>query len=658
MGGVGLWLLTSAAPVVAFRGVPPCPPARYVVQDQPILSGPAIAEVDALVLTATRIAIESGCPPATLRLHGTPRGTLVRATFRHCVGIRGRARLRGRIDLACTTLRGTFVAKKAKVRRTFIASSLATCGDGIWQPALEQCDAGSGCATGLRCTGACRCEPDAGTTSTTGTTTSGGSTSTTLAGPDLRPTTFTAPGTADADASIPVDWTIENPGGTALSAPWTDAIYLSTDGLLDAADLELATFPRTTSLGAGQSYGRTGATVHLPELPAGGYVLLLAADAHTVQPESDERNNLLASPLTLHTPDLTPTMLSAPGTAGTGERLAISWTVANQGTGPLRAVWSDIVFLSTDTVLDAGDRSLGAVARTVDLAAGASYTPPALTVTVPNVAPGTYTLILKTDGTGQRFEEDEGNNTRTAPLTVHAPNLTPTDLTVPAAADVGSTIMVSWTVANTGGSDAAAPWVDALFLSQDGAIGTGDRLLGTFAHGGEIAAAATYTTTQPLLLPSLPGGDYFLLVRTDNGSALFETDDSDNTRAASLTLRTPDLVPIVVTGPGSTPRDQPFVVSWTVENQGGGAAVPPWTDRIYLSADTLLRAGDRLLSTETRTDALAPGGRYDTSNVSVTIPGVVTPGSYFLIVQTDDANGVYEASDVNNARAVPLTVTP
>ena len=46
---------------------------------------------------------------------------------------------------------------------------------------------------------------------------------------------------------------------------------------------------------------------------------------------------------------------------------------------------------------------------------------------------------------------------------------------------------------NTGTSTVTGTWNDQLYLSQDGFIGSGDRLLATVAHTGPLAPQATYS---------------------------------------------------------------------------------------------------------------------------------------------------------------------
>src|SRR5581483_3477996 len=74
-------------------------------------------------------------------------------------------------------------------------------------------------------------------------------------------------------------------------------------------------------------------------------------------------------------PDLTVPSVVAPPAPLSGQAMTLSWTVTNQGTGPTQATaWTDAVYVSTKSTLDATATPLGQFPHTGALAAGASYT--------------------------------------------------------------------------------------------------------------------------------------------------------------------------------------------------------------------------------------------------------------------------------------------
>ena len=65
------------------------------------------------------------------------------------------------------------------------------------------------------------------------------------------------------------------------------------------------------------------------------------------------------------------TDITEPTSAASSEPTEITWQVTNTGTGATSAgVWYDLVYLSTDTILDGADYFLGQVENPAFLAAG------------------------------------------------------------------------------------------------------------------------------------------------------------------------------------------------------------------------------------------------------------------------------------------------
>jgi cysteine-rich repeat protein len=153
------------------RKFKPCDPGRYVVRGAPLIGGGGEPlGVDA-VDYGRQIALESGCPPVKAkRPKASRKGTQIRAKWKKdgCLNVAGPAELTARLDPGCGTMTGTFKARKAKITRQFTATR-TSCGDGVFDPAREECD-GGGCGTG-RCRDDCVCEEAVTATSTTTSTT-------------------------------------------------------------------------------------------------------------------------------------------------------------------------------------------------------------------------------------------------------------------------------------------------------------------------------------------------------------------------------------------------------------------------------------------------------------------------------------------------------
>jgi hypothetical protein len=169
---------------------------------------------------------------------------------------------------------------------------------------------------------------------------------------------------------------------------------------------------------------------------------------------------------------------------------------------------------------------------------------------------------------------------------------------------------------------------------------------------------------QVVTIPgTLPAGTYYLLLRSDGYGSLFEDgQDANNDWPApiEITVQTPDLVPTAfIASTASIMAGQQMNVSWVIENQGSGAAIPgSWYDVVLLSTDQFPSANDTFLAQPIHSTQLAAGATYAVNNQSFTISAATPPGDYYLILTTDYYNGLFEdGQDANNLWPTPLPLT-
>lgn len=85
---------------------------------------------------------------------------------------------------------------------------------------------------------------------------------------------------------------------------------------------------------------------------------------------------------------------------------------------------------------------------------------------------------------------------------------------------------------------------------------------------------------------------------------------------------------------------QSMTIAWTVKNDGEGRTPngETWTEYVWLAQDCDVRyydSHDRLLATVENQQQLLAGESYTTSEMTVTIPNDIDPGSYYLFVFAD-----------------------
>ena len=367
--------------------------------------------------------------------------------------------------------------------------------------------------------------------------------------------------------------------------------------------------------------------------------------------------------------------------------IPFSFTVTNPGTVPVRPIWYDRGYLSTNAVLDKDDQGLWYAQIDGVLAPGQSYTVSSSVTTTTSTAPGSYTFIVKADGhesssggtnmdNGGIPEASEINNTASATVTLSRPDLAASALTlgtVVANQNGSWTIPVSFKVTNAGTVAAQPVWYDVGYLSADAVLDAGDQSpwtlaqrSGPLAPGDSYMVSTTFTTTT-----TTTPGNYTFFVKTDGHNSVtggtitddggvVETSKANNMLSASVSLSRPDLVASALTL-GTVVANQngswTIPVSFKVTNAGPVAAQPVWYDVGYLSADGVLDAGDQspwILGQ--RSGALAPGDSYMVSSTFTTTTAT-SPGNYTFFVKTDGHNSVTGGTITDNGGIVETSKT-
>ncbi len=349
-------------------------------------------------------------------------------------------------------------------------------------------------------------------------------------------------------------------------------------------------------------------------------------------------------------PDLTVTVLTGPGLAGAGLTLDVTDTTRNQGTGPSGESTTSF-YLSPNTFLDANDPLVGT--RPVPgLLPGTNDTITS-TLTVPaGTATGTYWIIGKADGPGTVGESNETNNTRMLLVRV-GPDLAVTALTAPAVAGPGASVSVNDTTKNQGGGNAAASST-RFYLSANFTLDAGDAALESHGVGALTVGASTTTTTTLTIPTTVASGTFYLFAVADDGNALAESTENNNTRFVTIRIGA-DLFVSALTAPTRVGSGSTISVTDTIRNSGGGGSGPS-TTAFYLSANLTFDAGDARLS-GTRSVGPLDAGASSMGTTGVTLPAV-TPGTWYLIAAADDTGEVSETQETNNVRLTTIYVGP
>ncbi|MGA2033680.1 MAG: CARDB domain-containing protein, partial [Thermoguttaceae bacterium] len=485
---------------------------------------------------------------------------------------------------------------------------------------------------------------------------------------EVVPGSVTAPASATLGQSINVSWTVKNIGSAAAGAVWTDIVYASPTAAYNSATAtSLHSFGAPSTLAAGASYAQTQ-SVLLPAAAAGDGFILVRTNAAGDQAESDaanDTNNVAASTaITLGEPTL-PTLaitsFTAPANANLGDAVTLNWSVKNTSSVATAASWSDDVYVSDKSVFDTTAQYLTSfqVPLAGSLAGGASYNQ-SEQFTLPYTPTGSRYLFLVADAGGAQPVSNSGPIAASSQITLAAPDLTVTLNAPPTAAVLGQAFNLSWTVTNTSSVAANASWEDAVFISSsanfDAATATPlTPLISGNASGGNaedpygiaapssLAAGGSYTRAVGVSLPSMPAGNYYLFVVADRENEQGKVNESiDNVVMQPIAVTGPDLTVQIDSAPSAAVagNGQSVTVSWTVTNHSAADTVHSWTDGIYLSNSSTLNLNDSSSYwslgsfSEPVTGPMNAGASY-TNSQTVTIPNVLTAGTYHLFVVTN-----------------------
>ena len=505
---------------------------------------------------------------------------------------------------------------------------------------------------------------------------------------------ITAPATTIADpATVTIGWSVTNNGnGAGITGSWSDEVVLSASGVVGSSDnIVLATTAHTGGLAVGASYSNS-VTVSLPPGFNGRYQLFVVTN---VAGNVFQNGNTAGNTAQLATPfDVIPyayakdivTSVTPGANPASGQIVDLSWVVQNQGIGTTdTSEWVDSVYLSQSPT-GAGQVLLGQYDHLGYLTVGQSYTRTA-EVTLPNGISGPYYFIVVTaassspnfntavpsvvaQGTyGSPYEFVYANTNVGVSAVTHialtpAPDLVVTNVTIPPAAEEGTAINVSWTVANQGLGIANGNWTDTVVLQQVGDANPG-TVVGTFTFTGPLIAGQSYSRTGQIVLPLHITGAYNIIIVPNAGATVYEGANNGTGQATSTSpivvsaQPRPDLVVTSITAPATINAGAAASVSFVVTNVGSaGTNTALWTDNVYLSLEAKVTSDSILISSLQNVTALTSGESYSNNATSFVVP-LRYAGNVYIIVETDAGSTVDEfPHDGNNITVQQIYVVP
>jgi subtilase family serine protease len=275
------------------------------------------------------------------------------------------------------------------------------------------------------------------------------------------------------------------------------------------------------------------------------------------------------------------------------------------------------------------------------------------------MAPGTYYMIAKANADNSTPETNVTNNTRSVKIVI-GPDLFLSSLSAPATGGAGLPVDVTDTTKNQGSGSAAASRT-AFYLSANEALGAGDVLLGSRPVGVLLPNSSSTIKTTLTIPGGTPAGRYYIIAVADDGGAVPETNEANNTRAVLIGL-SPDLIvssmtvfPTTISSSGA--GGSQIKVTETTRNQGAGTAITT-TTKYYVSTNSTFDASADVWLASRAVPLLVTGASSAGPQTAVTIPPGTASGNYYILAVADADNTLAESNENNNVTAKPLTITP
>lgn len=473
---------------------------------------------------------------------------------------------------------------------------------------------------------------------------------------------------------------VNNAAGTTAGT-WTDSIFISCNSTFsNNTAYYIGKRSHSEILHNGESYADSFyisipysflVNSCFPTVTNSNAYFFIKANADNVAYEGLNTNNnitgtgqrVLINPI----PDHIVTIVTAGDTATVGRPYQVNWSVKNIGYNPNNIsyyyLWNDGVLLSPDSVYNGNAVLADYFTSLAQLNPNQTYSE-SRSITVPNIPPGDYYVMARSNISNQIVGEVTTNNANVvrnalgAAKKIHVvqpllPDLTDSILSVNSPVATGQLLNLVYKVSNKGaGPTFPSSWSNDVWLSSDFIPGnSGDIKLSGNTHAGALAAGQSYNDTSSLTIPlSIVPGNYVLIVNTNPGGNVTESNFTNNLAFRYVTIFRPapaDLVVQQIMKPDTVMLGYTLdTAKWVIRNNAPNNATGISSDGIYLSKNNTLDSTALLLGVKAKTISMGPLSN-DTISLTPLVNNVVE-GDYYLLVKTDLLNNIYESDKTNN----------
>lgn len=489
---------------------------------------------------------------------------------------------------------------------------------------------------------------------------------------DLVPSDVNVPVAVSTSGNLSYSYTITNNGAGHDARRWVDRIYLCQNGdTLDAT----AVFLQSVSHNGGALWPSMSITINrsitLPtSLSSGFYYLYVVVDAdNDIFEYLYEDNNVAkSSPISITSPDLQITQITAPGQITSGYPINLTYTIANNGDGAItnRSITDKIYISQTESL--SGAIQMASLYHNINLSVGQNVTFTCNQTAPTGLTDGTYHLIVVTDANSEIYESNENNNTFSQyPMPVMhqpLPDLQPVSLVLPEVIQAGEAVTVEFDITNNGDLDLLnsnctfniyATWSNQEVLCP---VQSQTLPLGSSAS---IGIEQTVHFVRSIHVPaSVPSTCTTFKLYVDKENHIMELNESNNhitTNTTVLDCPLPDLTVYNITLPAIQAGTE-AQVSFSVSNVGtidfnGGFGMAIYA--VVNGNQTLCPLQQQIAPATSESYNLPVGGSL-TFSQKVLVPPTVTASCNTFRVIVDDSHNVLESNEDNNSANVSAMV--
>ncbi|CAC5402582.1 unnamed protein product [Mytilus coruscus] len=361
--------------------------------------------------------------------------------------------------------------------------------------------------------------------------------------------------------------------------------------------------------------------------------------------------------------------------------VSVTWSVQNIGNSmPFRSNWLDAVGISHQNHVHISDMArhiekLNTFEIMYGLEPSASYSM-SKTVVIPKMYIGTYYIYVITDYANSIFEFNGEENNIALGSSIIIPPIPMAQLNVVSflidenTVTPGSSISASFLIENNGSARTRlSSWEDLVYIcpiqnaSKQDLLNSG-YLLSTTLHVGALYPGEIYLTNVTLIIPNYINNQIFFYVLTiDNvETGLFVEFSSQassryfhNIAISVDNNRLPNMIVSANESIGTQKGGQPLSISYYFTNNGDISSSRVFYNSFYLSDDYRKDAFDLKLRTSYYSKTIAVNETVN-DTVSVFLPYDLKSRNYFIIIEVDSGNSVYEFDELDNEFVISMSV--